>query len=323
MLAVLKRQWFIVLVAVLLLSTIVFYVYDKNKDNLPSKSVGGKDIVFSIAETDVSADEFYDELYTRYGMGALYLFFERAVVEGSVEGSAVITTKAELDAEGVIANFKEYYGTQYETYLIEALKTLGYTKLEDLQSYFEYVYKRQTMMNNYLDSQMDTLFPGFQEVNSPRIVSHVLVTMADPNAPTAEETERFEAAKTAFAAGMSFEDMVINHSNDTSNNTMKGLLGYVDKNTSFVPEFLAATLALGEGEISDWVKTEYGYHLIRVDSLSIDRLKDEQAFYDALLASDATLEANVIWSKAEELGVDFKGDEALKAELLTYMGIEE
>ena len=126
MFAVLKRQWFIVLVAVLLLSTILFYIYDNNKDNLPSKSVGGKDIVFSIAETDVTADEFYDELYNRYGMGAIYLFFERAVVEAAVEGSAVITTKAEVDAEGVIANFKEYYGTEYETFLIEALKTLGY-----------------------------------------------------------------------------------------------------------------------------------------------------------------------------------------------------
>lgn len=322
MLAVLKRQWFIVLVAVLLLSTIVFYVYDKNKDNLPSKSVGGKDIVFSVAETDVSADEFYDELYNRYGLGAVYLFFERAVVEASIEGSAVIKTKAEIDSEGVIANFKEYYGTAYETYLIEALKTLGYSKLEDLQSYFEYVYKRQTLMNNSLDAQMDTLFPGFQEVNSPRIVSHVLVTMADPNAPTAEETQRFEAAKAALAAGMSFEDMVINHSNDTSNNTLKGLLGYVDKNTSFVPEFLSAALALGEGEVSDWVKTSYGYHLIRVDSISIDRLKQEQAFYDALLKSDASLEAKIIWSKAEELGVVIE-DENLKAELLAYMGIEE
>ena len=322
MLAVLKRQWFIVLVAVLLLSTILFYVYDKNKDNLPSKSVGGKDIVFSIAETDVSADEFYDELYNRYGIGAIYLFFERAVVEASIEGSAVITTKAEVDKEGVIANFKEYYGTEYETYLIDALKTLGYSKLEDLQTYFEYVYKRQTMMNSALDAQMDTLFPGFQEVNSPRIVSHVLVTMADPDAPTAEETERFEAAKAALAAGMSFEDMVVNHSNDTSNNTLKGLLGYVDKNTSFVPEFLAAALALGEGEVSDWVKTEYGYHLIRVDSLAIDRLKEEQAFYDALLASDVALEANIVWTKAEELGVVIN-DEALKTELLAYMGIEE
>ena len=62
MLAVIKRQWFVVLVAVLLFATVIYYVYDQNKDNLPSKSVGGKDVVFSVADTDVTTAEFYTQL---------------------------------------------------------------------------------------------------------------------------------------------------------------------------------------------------------------------------------------------------------------------
>ena len=38
MLEFIKKQWFLSLIAVLLLGTIGFYVYDQNKDNLPSKS---------------------------------------------------------------------------------------------------------------------------------------------------------------------------------------------------------------------------------------------------------------------------------------------
>lgn len=323
MLAVIKRQWFVVLVAVLLCAIIVFFVYDQNKDNLPSKSVGGKDVVFTVADTDVTTDEFYSELYKQYGISAVYMFLEKAIVDEAIETTEVITTKADVDATSVTESFKSYYGTEYESYLIEALKGLGYSKVEDLNTYFVYVYKRQALMNDYLNANMDTLYPAFSEVTTPRVVSHVLVTMADPAAPTADETARFEAAKAAYVGGMSFEEMVTNYSDDTSNNTNKGLLGYLDVNTSYVPEFLSAALALNEGEVSDWVKTQYGYHLIRVDSTNLETLKEYQEFYDALLASDTTLEPTIVWAKAQELNVDFMGNDELKAELLSFMGIEE
>lgn len=323
MLAVIKRQWFIVLVAVLLGAIIIYYVYDQNKDNLPSKSVGGKDVVFTVADTDVTTDEFYTELYNQYGISAVYMFLDKIIVDSAIETTEVIKTKAEVDADGVLESFKSYYGTEYEPYLLEALKGLGYSKVEDLNTYFVYVYKRQALMNNYLDTNMDTIYPGFSEVNKPRIVSHALVTMADPDNPTADETARFDAAKAALAGGMSFEEMVTNYSDDTSNNTMKGLLGYLDVNTSYVPEFLSAALALNEGEVSDWVKTDYGYHLIRVDSTQLETLKEYQEFYDALLASDTTLEPKIVWAKAQELNIDFMGNDELKAELMSFMGIEE
>lgn len=323
MLALIKRQKFIVLVAVLLSAFIINFVYDQNKDSLPAKSVGGKDVVFSVADTDVTTDEFYTELYNQYGISAVYLFLDKVIVDSAIETTDVITTKADVDAAGVIESFKGYYGEEYEPYLIEALKGLGYSKVEDLNTYFIYVYKRQALMNTYLDAKMDILFTGFSEVSSPRIVSHVLITMADPDNPTADETARFEAAKAAYVNGMTFEELVTNYSNDTSNNTNKGLLGYLDVNTSYVAEFLSAALSLNEGGLSDWVKTEYGYHLIRVDSIQIDKLKEYQEFYDALLVSDTTLEPTIIWAKAQELNIDFVGNDELKAELLSFMGIEE
>ena len=117
MLAVIKRQWFIVLVAVLLSIVIVYFVYDQNKDNLPSKNVGGKDVVFTVADTDVTTDEFYTELYNQYGISAVYMFLDKIIVDSAIETTEVITTKAGVDAEGVLESFKSYYGTEYETYL--------------------------------------------------------------------------------------------------------------------------------------------------------------------------------------------------------------
>ena len=325
MLEFIKKQWFLSLIAVLLLGTIGFYVYDQNKDNLPSKSVGGKDVVFSVAGTDVTTDEVYDRLYQQTGLDVVYMLFERAVAHAALETTDVMVTKAEVDIEGVKANFSEYYGAEeYEAYLIDALKTMGYSSLDDLEHYFIYTYKLQELLNAYVDENLDTLFADFSVANQPRVVSHVLIMMDDPANPTAEETERFNAAKAAYEAGTTFEDMVSNYSEDTSNNMNKGLLGYVDVNTQFVEPFLSTALSLTEvGQVSEWTQTEYGYHLIRLDATDVETLKEYQEFYTAILSSDPSIQPTIIWNKAKDLGVDFKDNESLREEIIAYLGIEE
>ena len=318
-----KRQWFIVLVAVLLASTLIFYVYDTNKDNLPARRVDGKDIVFSVGEVNVSTDEFFDKLYAQYGMDAVFMFFDRAVVNAAVADSNVFETKAQVDAEGVIANFKEYYGSDYEQYIVDALKSLGYSSLDQLDDYFIYVYKRQELFKAYADANMDTLFPAFNESRKPRVVSHVLIRMDNSSTPTADEQARLDAAKKALEDGMSFEELVRTYSDDTSNNLNQGLLGYMDAQTSYVPEFLAAALTTPAGSLSPWIQTTYGYHLIRVDADDLESLKNYQEFYDALLSTDTTLQGRILWEKAEELGFDFLGNDELVTKLKAYMGIED
>ena len=318
-----KRQWFIVLVAVLLASTLIFYVYDTNKDNLPARRVDGKDIVFSVGEVNVSTDEFFDKLYAQYGMDAVFMFFDRAVVNAAVADSNVFETKAQVDAEGVIANFKEYYGSDYEQYIVDALKSLGYSSLDQLDDYFIYVYKRQELFKAYADANMDTLFPAFNESRKPRVVSHVLIRMDNSSTPTADEQARLDGAKKALEDGMSFEELVRTYSDDTSNNLNQGLLGYMDAQTSYVPEFLAAALTTPAGSLSPWIQTTYGYHLIRVDADDLESLKNYQEFYDALLSTDTTLQGRILWEKAEELGFDFLGNDELVTKLKAYMGIED
>jgi foldase protein PrsA len=323
MIQILKRQWFIVLVAVTLLATLIFYVYDTNKDNLPGRRVNGKDVVFSVGDVNVTTDEFFEKLFAQFGIDAVYMFFDRAVVNAAIADSNVFVTKAEVDAQGVIANFREFYGPSYETNLLDALRALGYTSLNNLQDYFVYVYKRQELFNAYVDTNLDTLFPNFNAERRPRIVSHVLIRMDDPFNPTADEQARLDAAKQALADGMSFADLARNFSDDTSNNLRGGSLGYVDAQTQFVPEFLIAALATPAGELSAWTQTSFGFHLISVDSTDVEDFKAYQEFYEAILNQDPQLQARILWQAAEDLGVDFFGNDDLKAQLKTYMGIED
>jgi peptidyl-prolyl cis-trans isomerase D len=68
-----------------------------------------------------------------------------------------------------------------------------------------------------------------------------------------------------------FADLATRVSNDTSSAVQGGDLGRTTA-TEYVPEFSAAARALGVGEVSQPVKTQFGWHLIRVDAKAGDSL---------------------------------------------------
>ncbi len=323
MVETLKKQWFVVLIALLLVLTVFYFVYDQNKDKLPGKSAGGKDVVFSVDSTNVTADELYTKLYDSMGVSAVYTYFERAVVDTAVKTTADLKSEAKLKADGIIKNFSDYYGAdQYESYLLSAVKGTGYNSIAELSDYFLHDLKLKQLTKSYLNDNMDKYFPAFQAANSPRIVSHILVAMDDPAKPTAEEQARLTTVKTALAGGMDFATAAKTYSEDSVSATVNGSIGYADKNSKLDATFLATTMALKNGETSGWIISQYGYHLIKVTSTALEDLKADQGFYDALAASDATIISTVVWNQAKTLNVKFS-DDATKTALLKYMGITE
>lgn len=60
----------------------------------------------------------------------------------------------------------------------------------------------------------------------------------------------------------SFEAMALKHSMDPGSGARGGDLGFA-KRGSYVPEFEAAVFSLKEGEISEIIETEYGFHVIK------------------------------------------------------------
>ncbi|HUE88451.1 MAG TPA: peptidyl-prolyl cis-trans isomerase [Vicinamibacterales bacterium] len=120
--------------------------------------------------------------------------------------------------------------------------------------------------------------------------SHILFRLED----TDEEAVRKQAEEVLkrAKAGEDFAALAKQFSQDDSNNTTGGSLGEFGRGT-MVPEFEQAAFALKPGEISDLVKTSFGYHIIKVE-------KNEPATTRTLDEVRAEIEDQVKWQEAQE-----------------------
>jgi len=308
----LKKYWFVVLVGVLLVAGIGYFAWDQTSSILPGKKVDGKDVVYSLKGYDVTADQFYDDMIDQLGTAGIFQFIQSTVVDATVETTAEIEDEASIQADTVKAQFQASYGAEYEEILLQAIRAVGHDSIDDLQDYFVEAIKYEMFAKQILDGTYDASV-------KPRILSHILIKCADPENPTEEEKAKMDAVDAALAEGTDFGEVALNHSEDSSASNY-GSLGYADVNTSFVTEFLDASMKLAEGETSDWVKTQFGYHLIKCDAAELETLKTYDEFYDGLSASNPTLVAEGIWNKAKELGITFT-DETMEEKIMTYLGI--
>ena len=147
--------------------------------------------------------------------------------------------------------------------------------------------------------------------------SHMLIkTEAGPDgkvsaAADAAARKKAEDILKKLRAGANFEELAKKESDDKASAINGGSLGFFQRG-SMVPEFEKAAFSLNKGQISDLVKTQYGYHIIRVDDKhqagmpSIEQVKEKiEPFLKQQKAQrEAEALANSVQSEAGSQGLD-------------------
>lgn len=169
------------------------------------------------------------------------------------------------------------------------------------------------------DDELRALFEAEREsfvTPEKREVSHILISVPADADSTAEEEARARLAvlRSRIEVGESFEDLARESSDDPGSATAGGSLGFIERGV-MVPPFEEAAFALAPGEMSEPVRSSYGWHLIRVTSVHESRAATFEEVRDQVLAQYRTREAERIYvEQAETLAnVTYEHPESLEA----------
>lgn len=334
MIDLLKRQWFVVLVALIFIGFAIFCIYDTNKDHISGKSHDGKDVVATMKnDTYITADDLYDTLYKNYGGSTVSTKFQIAVVDQSVKETKELKTQASNYKSNFITsaenNMASYGYSDIKSYINAQLASLGYD-YDTLDEYSMLAVKINKLADDYITKNLDELFTKLYNDKKPRKVSHILIKMEDASNPTDAEKKKVKQVEDALAAGDSFASVAKKYSDDTASASKGGALGYMDSDTQYVKSFLDKALSMKKGDVSEWVKESNdsykGWHMIKIDEDGKEALlKDKDlkdGIYDAIQKNNSDLYSKYVWEAAKKLDIKYANDD-VKKKIMTSLGVDK
>jgi peptidyl-prolyl cis-trans isomerase D len=168
------------------------------------------------------------------------------------------------------------------------------------------------------DEELRALFDAEPErfvTPEKREVSHILVSVPSDSGEDddAGTRERLVALKGRIAAGESFEDLARDNSDDPGSAPAGGALGFIERGM-MVPEFEQAAFALATGEVSDPVRSSFGWHLVKVTSVQESRNATFDEVRDQVLAQYQSREAERIFAERVDTlaNVTYENPESLE-----------
>ncbi|MGZ9815155.1 peptidylprolyl isomerase [Peribacillus simplex] len=242
----------------------------------------------SIDGEKINKDELYDALVAGYGADTLDLLITNKLVELEAEKAGIKIKDEEIQKE--IDTMVESYGD--EKSLKEQLEASGSSMealKKDIVVYLQtkkLVEPRITVtddeISTYFEDNKDT-FAQAEQVEA----SHILV----------EDEKTAKKVAKEIAEGGDFAKLAAEYSTDTETADNGGSLGYFGKG-DMVEEFEDVAFDLDINKVSDPVKSDYGYHIIKVTGKKEAKkanLEDSKDVIKETLLSERLQEEYPVW----------------------------
>lgn len=237
-----KMIWVIAVVFVLFIGGGVYYATAKTG------------YVAKVGDTKISQKELDTALNKQYGSATLETLIQDQVITLEAEKQKVKATQSEIDAQ-----YKKVE-TQYggADGLEAALESSNMTEADFKANLKTYVLASK-MIEKDLDTSDETLKAYLKENQSTFDTaaqvkaSHILV----------EKKATATKIKKELDEGADFATLAKKYSTDTATKSKGGNLGYFTQ-SEMVEEFATQAFKMKKGEISEPIKTDYGYHIIKV-----------------------------------------------------------
>ncbi len=195
------------------------------------------------------------------------------------------------------ARIAAYYEANRARFQVPEQVKLDYLLLDVDRLAVQVEVSEEEIRQRYASEQSRLMDPERREVR------HILLKL-DPQSDdaTARATlDQIQAIRTRIQAGEPFEELAKSLSQDPGSAAKGGALGMIAKGI-MDPEFERAAFALGEGELSEPVRSRFGYHLIQVTRILPAETKPFAAVREQLRAEIARQKAEErFYSLAERL----------------------
>ena len=256
----------------------------------------GSEVVVETKEGNITKEELYKEMKERYGKEVL-----RDLVHEKVLSKKFKVTDKEIDQE--IENLKEMYGVRYDL----AVQQSGE---EAIRKMVRLDLLRQKAAMDDIKVTDEELKKYYNEYKPKVRASHILV----------DDEKTAKEIKAKLEKGEDFAKLAKQYSKDTGSAQNGGDLGWFGPG-KMVEEFEKAAYTLNVGEISNPVKTQFGYHIIKVTDKEKKKSFDEMREEIEYEVKKSKLDTSKVQSKLDELmkeaNVDIKDkalEDALKSE---------
>lgn len=277
------------LIAIVLVVILVFAAVLKMNQN-------PKNAIYGFNSENVTADEYLEMMQETYGTAFTMqylekIYFSEMTVDEDVQAQINIQEKQ---------IYSEETSEEDKNMLELTLRSYGYKGIEELNLYLKNSYLKNTILEEKLFDNFDKI-DEFNEKSKPRILSHILIL--------SEEKELSEETKNQMAK----IDAILDQSDDVKMDMIKlndgevivaEQLGYVDKSvTNMDAQFLEAAFKLDNKELSDWVKTSFGYHRILVETNDTEDLKKQAAYGQNILQLYPEVSAKILLDEMKANGM--------------------
>lgn len=267
-----ENKKLVFVIGVLILAIGVFLSLALSKDKAIAKINGDS----------ISKDELYDVMVEQYGASTVDQLIADKIVASEAKKQKITISDEELTKE--VDKLKESYGgEEVFNQVLASNNTTGDVLKEDLKNYLTMrkliepqIKITDEELKTYFDENKDSLGEA-EQVKA----SHILV----------EDEATAKEIKQKLADGADFAELAKEYSTDEGSKENGGELGFFPRGT-MVTEFEDVAFSLPINEISEPVKSDYGYHIIKVE----EKKEAKEANFDD---SKAAIKETLIDEKME------------------------
>ena len=218
-------------------------------------SFTNREIVATVGDSKITKEELYDKLVEQGGSNILSQMIDAEIINQEAKKEKIQVTDEEIDAE--MENYMAQYGG--EEMFESVLQQSGLTK-DDLKGDIIQYVQIEKLVDSRISVTDEEINEYFEE-NKEKLgqeeqvkASHILV----------EDEKTAKDLKKQLDDGADFAELAKEHSTDPGSAENGGELGFFGKG-KMVKEFEDVAFAAKVDEISEPVKSEKGYHIIKVE----------------------------------------------------------